>query len=480
MLGRRIAVIGTGYVGLTSGACLASLGHRVVCADVDQDKISRLAKGDVDIREPGLSDLVSDGLAAGRLSFVVGAVEAVIDAEMVLLCVPTPMGTGGVADLTAVESVLEEIPEVLSPGCVVVNKSTVPVGTADRTAELLERPDVAVVSNPEFLREGTAVQDFLRPDRIVVGSSDQDAAARVAALYAGLGAPMVLTDAPTAELIKYAANCFLAMKLSYVNAIAELCERLGADVADVAEGMGYDPRIGQSFLRPGPSWGGSCLSKDTAAMLHLADTADFEFRLVRATIDTNTRQRQRMVEKVRLAATGKRNGSLSRVRLGLLGLTFKAGTGDLRDSPALAVAALLRQAGATLIGYDPAVSSTDLGSEVEGVRIAENPYEVAEEADALVVLVEWPEFRMLDWLKMAEVVRQPVVVDTRNLLDPDALRLAGFSWTGLGRGSRGQDVSKSVPTSLRLNPRCSVPNGDVRANRVPGRAGVESGFSSPS
>lgn len=443
MLGRQIAVIGTGYVGLTSGACLASLGHRVVCADLDQDKISRLAKGEVDIHEPGLSDLVRDGLAAGRLSFVVGAVGAVVDAEIVLLCVPTPMGTSGAADLSMVESVLEEIREVLSPGCVIVNKSTVPVGTAERTAELLGRPDVAVVSNPEFLCEGNAVRDFLHSDRIVIGSSDQDAAAKVAALYAGIGAPMVLTDAPTAEMVKYASNCFLAMKLSYVNAVAELCERLGADVAGVMQGMGYDPRIGQSFLRPGPSWGGSCLPKDTAAMLHLADAADFEFRLVRATIETNVRQRQRMVDKIRLAATGKRNGSLSRARLGLLGLTFKAGTDDLRDSPALAVAALLREAGATLTGYDPALSSAVLGSEVEGVLVAENPYQAAEDADALVVLTEWPDFRTLDWLKMAELVRQPVVVDTRNLLDPDALRLAGFSWAGLGRASPGQELNSS-------------------------------------
>ena len=276
----------------------------------------------------------------------------------------------------------------------IVNKSTVPVGTAIRTAELLRRDDVAVVSNPEFLREGSAVHDFLNPDRIVVGCDQQDAAERVAALYARLGAPTVLTDAASAELVKYAANCFLAMKLSYVNAVAELCERLGANITDVTEGMGYDKRIGQAFLSPGPGWGGSCLPKDTHAMLQAADAADFEFRLLRATIDTNERQRTRMVEKVRLAVTGKRGGSLSHVRLGLLGLTFKAGTDDLRDSPALAVAALLKQAGAELVGYDPALAGgTDLGP----VSVVDDPYQAAKDVDALVVLTEWPDFRSLDW-----------------------------------------------------------------------------------
>jgi UDPglucose 6-dehydrogenase len=430
MFVRRIAVVGTGYVGLTTGACLASLGHRVVCADVDQAKVERLSRGEVDILEPGLADLVGEGIASGRLSFVLGASAAVADAEVVFLCVPTPMGVGGVADLQAVESVVDETRDLLPSGCVIVNKSTVPVGTTIRTAELLRRDDVAVVSNPEFLREGSAVHDFLNPDRIVVGCDQQDAAERVAALYARLGAPTVLTDAASAELVKYAANCFLAMKLSYVNAVAELCERLGANITDVTEGMGYDRRIGQAFLSPGPGWGGSCLPKDTHAMLQAADAADFEFRLLRATIDTNERQRTRMVEKVRLAVTGKRGGSLSHVRLGLLGLTFKAGTDDLRDSPALAVAALLKQAGADLVGYDPALAGgTDLGP----VSVVDDPYQAAKDVDALVVLTEWPDFRSLDWARLAEAVRQPVVVDTRNLLDPDVIRRAGFTCTSLGR-----------------------------------------------
>jgi UDPglucose 6-dehydrogenase len=437
MFARRVVVVGTGYVGLTTGACLASLGHRVVCADVDPDKVERLSHCEIDILEPGLTELVTEGLAAGRLSFVLGAVAAISEhengPEVVFLCVPTPMGVGGTADLSAVEAVIDEIRELLPPECVVVNKSTVPVGTATRMSELLNRDDIAVVSNPEFLREGSAVADLLNPDRIVVGSDSQDAAERVATLYARLGAPTVLTGAASAELVKYAANCFLAMKLSYVNAMAELCERLGADIADVTEGMGYDRRIGQSFLAPGPGWGGSCLPKDTRAMLAVADSVDFEFRLLRAAIDTNDRQRQRIVDKVRVAVTGKRGGSLSRLRLGLLGLTFKANTADLRDSPALAVAALLRQAGAELVAYDPAVPPDTLDSALGAVSVADDPYLAAKDVDALIVLTEWPEFRALDWARMADVVRRPIVVDTRNLLDKDVLRRCGLQWTGLGR-----------------------------------------------
>ncbi|OLT15096.1 UDP-glucose 6-dehydrogenase [Pseudonocardia sp. CNS-139] len=440
MFARAVGVIGTGYVGLTTGACLASLGHRVVCADIDENKINRLRQGDPVIREDGLAELVTEGIASGRLSFAVGAAAALAElaaegtpAEVVFLCVPTPMGVGGVADLSAVEAVIEETRATLPTGCVVVNKSTVPVGTSVRTAELLDRADVGVVSNPEFLREGSAVHDFLHPDRIVVGSEQQDAAERVAALYARLGAPTVLTDAASAEMIKYAANCFLAMKLSYVNAIAELCERLDADVTDVTEGIGYDRRIGQSFLSPGPGWGGSCLPKDTHALLQVSDSVDFEFRLLRATIDTNIRQYQRMVDKIRLAVTGRRTGSLSRRRIALLGLTFKAGTDDLRNSPALDVAALLRQAGAELVAYDPAVDASDPRIDQNLVLVSDDPYVAAKNAEAVVVLTEWPEFRTLDWSRMAEQMDTPRVIDTRNLLDRDVLRRSAVEWVGLGR-----------------------------------------------
>jgi UDPglucose 6-dehydrogenase len=258
----------------------------------------------------------------------------------------------------------------------------------------------------------------------------------VAALYARLGAPTVLTDAASAEMIKYSANCFLAMKLSYVNAIAELCERLDADIADVTEGIGYDKRIGQSFLAPGPGWGGSCLPKDTHALLQVADSADFEFRLLRATIDTNTRQQQRMVDKIRTMVTGKRSGSLSRRRLALFGLTFKAGTDDLRDSPALGVAALLKQAGAELVGYDPGVAES--GARIDGslLTVVDDPYVAAKDAEAIVILTEWPEFRQLDWQRLAGVSAGACVVDTRNLLDPDVLDRAELAWAGVGRGGK--------------------------------------------
>ena len=432
MFVRRIAVIGSGYVGLTTGACLASLGHRVVCADVDASKVAQLAAGKVPILEPGLPELVVEGLAAGRLQFVVGAATAVGQgpdaAEVVFLCVPTPMGAGGAADLSAVETVAAEVRSLLPAGCVVVNKSTVPVGTAARTAQLLDRPDVAVVSNPEFLREGSAVEDFLNPDRIVVGCDAQDAAERVAALYARLGAPAVLTDAASAELVKYAANCFLAMKLSYVNAVAELCERVGADVLDVTEGIGYDRRIGQSFLQPGPGWGGSCLPKDTHALLQVCSAADFDFSLLRASMDTNTRQQHRMVDKIREAV----GGSLAGQRVGLLGLTFKAGTDDLRDSPALTVAALLATEGADLIGYDPEVPAAVPGM-TDDLQVSDDPLKVASGAAALVVLTEWPEFRLLDWGRLAELVERRIVIDTRNLLDADVLRRVGFEVRGVGR-----------------------------------------------
>jgi UDPglucose 6-dehydrogenase len=443
MFARRIAVVGTGYVGLTTGACLASLGHRVVCADVDTAKVEKLRAGEISIREDGLAELVVEGMAAGRLSFVVGASAALAElaaegepVEVMFLCVPTPMGVGGVADLKAVEAVIEETRDALPDGCVVVNKSTVPVGTAERTAELLGRPDIGIVSNPEFLREGSAVHDFLNPDRVVVGATKQDAAERVAALYARLGAPTVLTDAASAEMIKYAANCFLAMKLSYVNAIAELCERLDADIADVTEGIGYDKRIGQSFLSPGPGWGGSCLPKDTHALLQVADSADFEFRLLRATIDTNTRQQQRMVDKIRTLVTGKRSGSLSRRRLALFGLTFKAGTDDLRDSPSLGVAALLRQAGAELVGYDPGVTESGASIDPSLMTVVDDPYLAAKDVDAIVILTEWPEFRQLDWQRLASLSTDPRVIDTRNLLDPDVLNRAELTWAGVGRGDR--------------------------------------------
>ncbi|MET7990647.1 UDP-glucose/GDP-mannose dehydrogenase family protein [Amycolatopsis sp. NPDC005232] len=424
MSAARIVVVGTGYVGLTTGACLASLGHRVTCVDVDEAKVSRLTAGRVDILEPGLAELVTGGIKGGRLSFVVGAREAVRQADGVFLCVPTPMGAGGSADLRAVEAVTAEIGDVLPAGCALITKSTVPVGTSKRIRAMLGREDVPIVSNPEFLREGTAVSDFLNPDRIVVGSDTPGAARWVGDLYADLGAPVVVADAASAELVKYAANCFLALKLSYVNSIAELCERLGADIDLVTEGMGYDRRIGRTFLKPGPGWGGSCLPKDTSALVKVAESVNYDFRMLTSAIDENIAQRDRIVAKI----AGACGGTLAGARIGVLGLAFKAGTNDLRDSPALAVSSVLGALGAEITAYDPAV---DTG--IDGMTVVDDPYQVAKDADVIVVLTEWAEFKHLDWTVMADAMEGDDVVDTRNLLDPRTVIDAGLSWQGVGR-----------------------------------------------
>ncbi|AKN73492.1 UDP glucose 6-dehydrogenase [Streptomyces sp. PBH53] len=432
MSARHVAVIGTGYVGLTTGACLAFLGHSVVCADADPHKVERLRGARVDILEPGLPERVREGLEAGRLEFTGDTAAAVAEAEVVFLCLPTPMGAGGAADLAAVEAVAGQVRDVLRPGCVVANKSTVPVGTCERVAALLGRADVSVVSNPEFLREGRAVEDFLHPDRIVIGAADQDAARRVAGLYAALDAPLVLTDPASAELTKYAANFFLAMKLSFANNLAVLCERFGADVADVTEGIGRDPRIGAAFLRPGPGWGGSCLPKDTHALLTVCDRSGVDFPLLRATIETNVAHQRRLVERVAAASGRGAEGSLHGVRLALYGLTFKAGTSDLRDSPALAVARLLRERGAELTAYDPALREErpDLSDLVD---LVDDPVRAAEGAAACLVLTEWPQLRDVDWAAVAACMSGHEVHDWRNLLDPDVLARAGLSWRGIGR-----------------------------------------------
>jgi UDPglucose 6-dehydrogenase len=422
----RIAVIGAGYVGLTTAACFARLGHEVVCADVDEAKVAALSRAEVGAHEPGMAELVKEGVEQGRLRFVLGIPADLSDVDFLFLAVPTPTGEGGAADLTAVRAVLTQTRDILAPGCVVVIKSTVPVGTTARVAGVLGRPDVTVVSNPEFLREGHAVEDFLHPQRVVVGSEDEAAAERVLALYAGTGAPVLATGSASAELVKYASNCFLAMKLSYVNTLAELCERVGADIGDVTEGMRLDDRIGSAFLAPGPGWGGSCLPKDTRALLSTSDAAEVDFSLLRATIDTNTRQVHRVVDKIREAV----GGPLAGARIGLLGLTFKAGTDDLRDSPALAVADLLATEGAELTAYDPCVPA---GRYSGPVRVVDVPYSAAKDASALVVLTEWPQFADLDWTRMSEEVWRPVVVDTRDLLPAVKLEAAGFRVIATGK-----------------------------------------------
>ncbi|KFU75920.1 UDPglucose 6-dehydrogenase [Amycolatopsis lurida] len=428
-MGERVGVIGAGYVGLTSAACFTQLGHQVVCVDNDQSKVDDLVRGEVTIVEPGLTELVRDGLGSGRLRFTTEPPE-LSDVDFVLLCLPTPEGKDGAADVRVLEEVVATLPGLLRPGCAVVTKSTVPVGTGTRLAELLGRPDLPVVSNPEFLREGHAVEDFLRPDRIVLGSVPENRAAaeRVAALYGETNAPVWFTDPASAELAKYASNAFLALKVSYVNVLAELCEHYGADIRDVGRLMGLDSRIGPAFLVPGPGWGGSCLPKDTAALLRTAENAGVDFGILRDAMKANARQRAAVVRKIRLAITGVSDGSLSGTRIGLLGLAFKAGTGDLRESPALAVARELARSGAVLTAYDPGVEAV----EPDIVQVVDDPYLVAKDAAALVVLTEWPEFRELDWERLAAATERAVVVDARNLLDPAAVGEAGFTHMGLG------------------------------------------------
>jgi UDPglucose 6-dehydrogenase len=420
----QIAVIGAGYVGLTTAACFSSLGHEVVCADIDEPRVARLNDGEIPIVEAGLEALVRDGMEGGRLRFVVGAEQAARHAEFAYLCVPTPQGDDGSADLTYIETAARQIGPVLPAEAVVVNKSTVPVGSTRAVERVLGRDDVVVVSNPEFLREGSAVHDFLNPDRIVIGSDDQSAAIRVASIYIGVTAPIIVTDPASAETIKYVSNAFLATKISFVNAVAAVCEAVGADVKDVVLGMGYDKRIGHEFLKPGPGWGGSCFPKDSRALVHIADSAGYAFDLLRGVISVNEEQFHRVVAKVRDQA----GGSLDGVRVAAWGLTFKARTDDTRDSPAVRIAGLLRDQGAQVRAYDPAVKSP-----VDGIEPAADPYSVCDGAEVLVVLTEWDEFRWLDFDKVAGLMAVPRVVDARNLLDKSALERRGFLYTGIGR-----------------------------------------------
>jgi UDPglucose 6-dehydrogenase len=423
-MGEKIAVIGAGYVGLTSGACFAHLGHDVVCADIDADRVARLGRGDIHIREDRLDHLVREGIAAQRLRFVVGSAGAVTDADFVCLCVSTPMSDTGAADLSALDAVTAEIGPALRPGTVVMIKSTVPVGTGRRVRENLGRDDVHVVSTPEFLREGLAVRDFLEPDRIVIGADEPQVADRVATLFRRVTAPVVLTDHVSAELTKYAANAFLALKLSYINEIANLCELVGADISDVARGIGHDPRIGRTHLSPGPGWGGSCLPKDVRALVHAADEVGHDFTLLREAVTVNEHQFAVMAAKVRDAV----RGDLSGVRIGALGLAFKAGTNDLRDSPALAVLHLLAAGGASIRAYDPAIAAVD----DDRITVVADAYAACEGADVVVVLTEWDDFTRLDLDRIAALVNRRVLVDTRNLLDPEPLVRRGFTVVGVG------------------------------------------------
>jgi UDPglucose 6-dehydrogenase len=422
----NIAVIGTGYVGLTTGAYLAHLGHQVVCADVVPEKVEALQKGEIPILEDGLDELVKAGVDGGRLQFVLGEAAAIkkSDAEFIFLCVPTPQGDDGSADLSYIEAAARNLGPVLKSESVVINKSTVPVGSTLVVERALGRGDVAVVSNPEFLREGSAVHDCLHPDRIVIGSEDQAAAIRVASLFSEIKAPVIVTDPASAETIKYASNAFLATKISFVNAIANLCEAVGADVRDVVVGMGYDRRIGFEFLKPGPGWGGSCFPKDSRALVRIAEDNGYDFALLKGVIEVNDEQFDRMAAKVVKMAGGSVEGK----RVAVWGLTFKARTDDVRRSPSLEVIERLQAKGAKIRAYDPAAKETP-----EGVERAADPYAACEAADVLVVLTEWDELRWVDFEKVAGLMTDARIVDCRNLIDPAAVRRKGFQYEGLGR-----------------------------------------------
>ena len=420
-----VAVVGAGYVGLTTAACLARMGHRVVCTDVDEPRITGLQRGEVPIREPGLDELVGAGLESGGLSFACGSAEAASRADLVFLCVPTPAGPDGGTDLSFLEAAAAEISQSLRPGTVVVNKSTAPPGTTRFLARVLGRVDVPVASNPEFLRQGSAVGDFLNPDRVVVGAADETVAERVAGLYASIDAPVLITDPASAETVKYAANAFLATKLSFSNAVAALCEAVGADVDAVLAGMGHDRRIGRDYLRPGPGWGGSCLPKDTRALIDAASSAGYDFALLRSVVEANEAQFARIVDKVasRVALPG--------ARIALLGLAFKAGTDDLRDSPALEIARRLVEGGAAVHAYDPAIRSC-AATTAAGIVVTADAYAACEGASALVVATEWDQFRNLDFDRVARAMAERHVIDARNLLDRDDLERRGFTYNGVG------------------------------------------------
>jgi UDPglucose 6-dehydrogenase len=429
----EIAVIGAGYVGIPTAACFAHLGHHVVCADVDEERIRSLSKGEVPILEEGLTALVDEGLRTGRLRFVVGAQEAARDAEFIFICVQTPQAENGAADLSIAEGVARDIAPVLRPGSVVVNKSTMPVGSTDAVARALKMAgtvtDVGVASNPEFLREGQAVRDMLSPHRVVIGCDDTAVSVRVSELYRDIQAPVLVTDPASAEMIKYASNAFLATKISFVNAIANLCEAVNADVREVVLGMGYDPRIGFEVLHPGPGFGGSCFPKDVAALLHTADEAGYDFGLLRAVIDVNVSQRARVLEKLRSAAGRELRGAT----IGIWGLAFKANTDDLRESPAMFLAERLLAEGANIQAYDPAARES-AAARLPGLEIAPDAYEAAAGASVLALLTEWDEFRWLDFERVRSSMRSPfAVVDARNLLDPAAMRRRGFAYQSVGR-----------------------------------------------
>lgn len=433
----RVAVVGTGYVGLVTGTCLAHVGHDVTCVDIDEAKVARMQKGEVPIYEPGLEPLFIDGLAAGRLHVTTDLKAAVQDADVIFLALPTPPAADGAADLSAVLQVAEKLGPLLTKPTVVVTKSTVPVGTNDRVGAVIAKSasaKFAMVSNPEFLREGLAVEDCLHPDRIVIGTDDAEASIVMRQLYAPyLKNPdqLVEMDIRSAELTKYAANSFLAMKVSFINEIANLCELVGADVEAVRRGIGPDPRIGEKFLRAGIGYGGSCFPKDVEALLHTAHENNYEFHILESIVAVNARQKQRLFEKV----TKRSGADLTGKRIAVWGLAFKPDTDDLRASPAIELIETLLAAGAHVVAYDPhAMENTQrqLGDR-EKLEFAEDMFAATKGADLLMLVTEWQEFRHADLARLKESLKKPVVFDGRNIYDPVVMKDLGFYYESIGR-----------------------------------------------
>lgn len=451
MTPRKIAVVGTGYVGLVTAACLAEIGHQVVALDIDDGKISSLRNGKVPIHEPGLEELVQKHLGS-RLTFTNEYSEAIPHAEVVMIAVGTPSDENGDADLSAVWDVADRIPDYLDEFRVVAVKSTVPVGTCDELearlwSEVARRyPDeppekhVVVVSNPEFLREGRAVSDFMKADRVVIGGTEADAIEKVRQIYLPLRVPIVTCDRRSSEMIKYASNAFLATKISFINSIARLCENLGADVVKVAEGMGYDHRITPEHLRAGLGYGGSCFPKDTSALLRMAARTGFDFKLVRAAVEVNAEQVLWVVHKVETQL-----GSLKGAVIAIWGLAFKPGTDDIRDAPSLRLIDALLGRGAMLRVYDPVARLTQVP---HGVTVCDSPYDAASGANAIILATEWKEFSCLDLHRVRQCVHSAFFVDGRNYMDPEIVRRHGFCYVGLGRSQKARRVSRSETAAV--------------------------------
>ncbi len=435
---KNITVVGVGYVGLVTGACFSDLGNRVVCLDINEERIANLNKGIMPIYEPGLAELVERNVRADRLFFTTSYAEALRDAEFVFVAVGTPEGVDGEADLQYVRMAAETIAKEMDHPLILINKSTVPVGTGDWVAGIVRenqpKPlDFSVVSCPEFLREGSAISDFLNPDRTVLGSEDPEAAERVAQLHLPLRAPIMITDLRTAEMVKYASNAFLATRISFINEIANICEALGADVKEVARGMGFDKRIGHHFLEAGVGYGGSCFPKDVKALAYMAQVHGRHPQLLQAVMDINAYQRKHVVIKLHELLGDDLKGKV----IGLLGLAFKQNTDDMRDAPSITIGDYCHEEGAIVRGYDPVARETALHV-MPYLELTDNAYELAEGADALLVLTPWNEFMQLDMANIKETMRTPILIDGRNLYEPAIMRELGFQYRGIGRGYNGE------------------------------------------